>query len=135
MKKSVGVLVAIGLLLLAACASSKPANKMVGLWRRESQYDNQFWRFDEDGTYLIADTVDNLDDAPWLEGEYWLEGDRLFLKDTAAGLNTWTRCVGITTTYEIEWPSEKRFDLGAVHDPCWQRNNYFSEETFVSWKE
>jgi hypothetical protein len=43
--------------------------------------------------------------------------------------------VTMDDTYEIEWPSEKRFDLGAVHDPCWQRNNYFSEETFVSWKE
>jgi hypothetical protein len=134
MKQTVGVVVGIGLLLLVACGSSKQAEQMHGLWRREAYGDYQFWRFEEDGTYSIALSIENLDNAPWVEGEYWFEKGNLYLKDTAASPTQWSTCLHRTTVYEIDWVSEgKRFNLVAVDDQCAGHRSFLTAKPFVRW--
>jgi len=142
MKKIIATLIAIGLLLLAACAPSAPpptatpvptptsvptpesAEGLIGIWHqtpRNPHVGEVYLQFKEDGTYRVAKwAADRLEDYPNLEGEFWFEGKQLFVKDIA-GDPPWDECIRpkqIIGKYEVQVLANGNLKLVKIEDEC-----------------
>jgi len=141
MKKIIATLIAIGLLLLAACAPSAPptatpvptptsvptpesTEDLIGIWHQTPRNPNHgevYLQFKEDGTYRVAKwAADRLEDYPNLEGEFWFEGKQLFVKDIA-GDPPWDECrrpKQIIGKYEVQVLANGNLKLVKIEDEC-----------------
>ena len=136
MKRIIGTIVAIGLLLLSSCAAPTPApeptptaapittvEELVGVWRRWAT--EHYFQFKGDGTYRTAASTEGLEDYPWVEGEFWFEGGQLFLKDTACRFEL-ADCVGLPAgSYEVQGAVKGYLTFVAVDEPCEYRDSTF----------
>lgn len=140
MKKIIGTMIGIGLLLLSSCAVPTPAptptptsppptptavpittvEELLGIWQRgATQY---YLQFKGDGIYRAARSPEALEDAPWFEGEFWFEGGQLLLKDTASIVG-WQDCVGLPAgAFEVQGAVEDYLTFVAIDDPCEDRS-------------
>lgn len=134
MKKTILAFMALGLLLLAGCATpeSPPtatpaptetpvpplatnADDVIGLWSFGSGPRAQFFQFDEEGTFVMArGVVTNLEDSPLYFGQFLFEGGLLTFvtSDDSAG------CSGTSGTYEVRLLEQGRLALILVEDDC-----------------
>ena len=145
MKKIIGTVIGIGLLLLLGCAAPTPAptptpeptptaapittvEELVGVWRRVGG--RHYIQFKEDGTYRAARSAEALEDHPVYEGEFWFEGGQLFLKDIA-GITLWDLCVGLPAgSYEVQGAVKDYLTFAAIDEPCEFRSGGFTTMPF-----
>ena len=141
MKKIIATLIAIGLLLLAACAPSAPptatpvptptpmpvpesAEGLIGIWHQtppNPHVGEIYLQFKEDGTYRVATgAADRLENHQKVEGEFWFEGKQLFVKDIA-GDPPWDECIRpkqIIGKYEVQVLANGNLKLVKIEDEC-----------------
>lgn len=137
MKKTIGTVIGIGLVLLLGCAAPTPAptptpeptptaapittvEELLGIWKRGPV--GYYLQFKGDGTYRAASSPELLEDHPYYEGEFWFEGGQLFLKDTASRIS-WQDCVGLPAgSYEVQGAVKDYLTFVAIDDPCEDRS-------------
>jgi hypothetical protein len=104
--------------LLAGCqpASAINAEDLIGIWTHSGDYN----QFNEDGTYVVAASVDLLTSRPTEYGDYRLEGTTLtFITNEESGV-----CAGTTGNYEVEIAEEDRIEITLVEDSCSERARF-----------
>jgi len=110
MKKVSIALMALGLLLLSGCTPSFTVDDLYGTWT----HIGRLFQFNEDGTYVVAASVDGLTSAPLIYGDFRLEGTRLtYIPDEES-----SRCAGTTGIYEVEAAENGRFKSTLIEDDC-----------------
>ncbi len=104
--------------LLAGCqpASAINAEDLIGIWTHSGDYN----QFNEDGTYVVAASVDLLTSRPTEYGDYRLEGTTLILISDEES----TFCAGKTGSYEVEIAEEGRIEITVVEDSCSERARF-----------
>lgn len=134
MKKTITMLMVLGLLLLSGCATLAPsptttpaptetpvpvlatsADDIIGIWQLGIGPLALFFQFDEDGTYRVAQrVVTNLQDSPTNLGQFTLEGGLLtFITSDESPL-----CAGKNGTYEVHLLEQGRIGFSLVEDEC-----------------
>ena len=114
MKMISTALMALGLLLLSGC-TPQPASFTVDDFYGTWTYSGNLFQFNEDGTFVVAVSVDELTSRPLQFGEFRFEGTTLtFIQDEES-----LRCAGGTRIYEVEMAEDgSRFKSILVDDPC-----------------
>jgi hypothetical protein len=117
MKKTMVVLVSMLVtILVSACASTNDTEDLIGIWIHGGSY----YQFNEDGTYDVAGTADDLTSEPYEYGNFGLEGTTLtFNTDEESGF-----CAGTTGSYEVEIAEEDRIKITVVDDSCSERARF-----------
>ena len=144
MKRIIGIVIGIGLLLLLGCARGAPAgatlatsvDDVVGVWHSTWRFGminfiEVYIQFKRDGTFSLA-FGDRVEDQPDGEGEFSFEGTRFYWKDIVASTKsdhwwvkgkagrTWSEClvsnpIGI---YEIQLLANGNLKLAEIEDEC-----------------
>jgi hypothetical protein len=133
MKSKAKLLLVIVSLGLAACvvsppASSTTAENLTGVWYFD--FSETYLQLKEDGTFGFADSVQELEEAPFDAGQYRLEGTSLtFMTD-----NESLYCRSKTGSYEVELTEEGHLQFVLQEDPCWERRSALPAEPWV-WVE
>lgn len=133
MKKTIGTVIGIGLVLLLGCAAPTPSGPtlaskiedLVGVWHRtELAAVEVYIEFKEDGTCRFATVPDSeLELHPLMGGEFWFEGTQLHWKVFDA-VGTWRAClaedrqVGI---YQVELLPNGNLKFVKIEDKCGDR--------------
>ena len=149
MKKTIGIVIGIGLLLLSSCAAPTPAptptavptptaasittvEELVGVWRRVAG--RLYIQFKGDGTYRVAAAAEALEEHPSIEGEFWFEGGQLFLKDIAGRIPGADSCVGLRAgSYEVQGAVKDYLTFAAIDEPCEFRSGGFTTVVPFTW--
>jgi len=118
-------LMALGLLLLSGC-TPQPAgftvDDLYGIWTHGGDYN----QFNEDGTYVVAATVDELTSQPIEYGDFRLEGTTLtYITNEESGF-----CGGKTGNYEVELAEDGRIEITLVEDSCGGRSRFLRNVFF-----
>ncbi len=103
-------------MLASACTSAINVEDLIGIWTNAGQYN----QFNEDGTYVVAGSVDLLTSRPTEYGDYRLEGTTLILISDEES----TLCAGKTGSYEVEIAAEDRIEITLVEDSCSERGRF-----------
>ena len=109
-------------LLASACTSAINVEDLIGIWTHAGQYN----QFNEDGTYVVAGSVDLLTSRPSEYGDYRLEGTTLILISDEES----TFCAGKTGSYEVEIAAEDRIEITLVEDSCSERGRFIQNVFF-----
>ena len=141
MKKSITAFMAVGLLLLSACATSTPsptptptptetpapvlatsADDIIGVWQFGSGDTAIFHQFDEDGTFRTAQrAVANLQDNPQQLGQFTLEDGTL----TLVASDESPLCAGQNSAYEVHLLEGGQISFIQREDQCTIRAEYW----------
>ena len=123
MQKPIASLMAVGLLLLAACGTGGevepgPVTSFEDIagttYERQGLGITIYFHFFEDGTVHTSSNRDLVEDRPSDIFETRFEGTTVFLKETKA-----TRCAdNPDATYEIHLLENGNLQLVAIEDPC-----------------
>ncbi len=106
----------LAILLASACASTFSEEDLIGIWTHGGSYN----QFNEDGTYVVAASADELTSQPIEYGDFRLEGSTLtFITNEESGL-----CAGETGNYEVEMAEEGRIEITVVEDSCNERSRF-----------
>jgi len=115
MKIISAALMAVGILLLTGCTpqpDSFTTDDLYGIWTEGGS----FFQFNEDGTYAIAGSFDELTLRPTEFGDFRFEGSRLTYIPNEESL----KCAGKTGIYELEMAEDgRRFKSTRVEDTCY----------------
>jgi len=149
MKRTIGIVIGIGLLLLLGCVACAPTeatlattvDDIVGIWwGRHPRH--RWWRgdlyieFKTDGTFRIAAGADTLEDHPDGEGEFWFEGTQFHWKDITGAvygisLNrySWRECAisNPTAIYEVMLLPNGYLKFARIQDKCSWRTQILTE--------
>lgn len=131
MKRTIAIVIGIGLLLLLGCAACAPSGPtlaskiedLVGVWHRTELWYRAaevYIEFKEDGTYHIASAPEELESHPLNEGEVWFEGAQLYWKDVDA-VGGWRVCLGRDREigiYEVQLVANGNLKFVNVEDKC-----------------
>lgn len=152
MKRTIGIVIAIGLLLLLGCARGAPTegtlattvDDVVGIWRGPCPQDwgwktELYIEFKTDGTFRIASAADTLEGQPDGEGEFWFEGTQLNWKDIAAPVygieigDSWRDCAisNPTAIYEVQLLPNDNLNFAYIQDKCTWRTRILTE---IEWE-
>jgi hypothetical protein len=116
------------IMLVSACAQPPATTKdespkqitdmsgLYGIWQPIPP--TKAWReYRDDGTFQIAGTRDNLEEAPFVTGEYWFEGNVLCFKEVSSEPE-W-ECGGEQIgQYEIQVLESGEIKFVKVKDEC-----------------
>ena len=119
MNKLMAGSIAIVMFLLAGC-TPQPAgftvDDLYGIWTHGGDYN----QFNEDGTYVVAASVDELTSRPIEYGDFRFEGTTLtFITNEESGI-----CAGKTGNYEVEMAEASRIEITLVEDSCGARSRF-----------
>ena len=149
MKKTIGIVIGIGLALLLGCARGAPTeatlatsvDDVVGVWRGTpplswGRRDELYIEFKTDGTFRISTAADTLEDQPDGEGEFWFEGTQFHWKDITGAvygisLNrySWRECAisNPTAIYEVMLLPNGYLKFARIQDKCSWRTQILTE--------
>jgi hypothetical protein len=88
---------------------------ILGIW----QASGIFYRFNQDGTYTGAFSLDSLEaetERAHFEGEFWFEGTQLFLRELKAV--DVTPCGDKTASYQVQLLENGHLKFTASEDAC-----------------
>ena len=131
MQKLIASLMAIGLLLVAACGTGGKVEPgpvtsfedIAGTYLRGPGHSPIYFQFSEDGTWHESSNRDLVEDRPQAIYETKFEGTKVFLKETKG------RCDDDPeATYEIHLLENGNLKLVAIEDPCAHRSGDFQAE-------
>ena len=93
------------------------------------------WReYRDDGTFRIAGTRDNLEETPFVTGEYWFEGSVLYFKEVSAEAE-W-ECGGeVLAQYEVQVLESGEIKFVKVKDECSERATMLSNGKYKKGEE
>jgi len=80
-------LLVIGGFILVGCGTSGPEladcpMDIVGTWKRVGGSQTSYCQVFNDGTWICADTLEEIDRKEGFQGQYWFEGTRYFEQDS-----------------------------------------------------
>ena len=105
-----------GVLLPSACGGDGEEGITIedftGLWHQSSS--GVYNQFNEDGTFLVALSVANLEKAPVDLGQFRLEGTRV----TFTTSDESPECAGLSGSYQVELTEEGELRFVLEEDPC-----------------
>ena len=131
MQKPIASLMAVGLLVLAACGTGgevepgpiTSCEDIAGTTYERQQGSPNFMHFFEDGTLHLSSNRDLVEDRPLAIFETRFEGTTVFLKEIQG------RCDDdLEATYEIHLLENGNLELVAIEDTCALRSSSISVE-------
>ena len=132
MQKPITSLMAVGLLLLAACGTKVELAPITSfediagtIYERQGLGGQGYFHFFEDGTVHLSSNPDLVVDRPDGIFETRFEGTKMFAKHIKGG----RRCDDNPDfTYEIHLLENGNLQLVVVEDPCKDRSGFYSVE-------
>ena len=137
MQKPIASLMAVGLLLLAACSTAEVEpgpitsfDDIAGtIYQIQGSGGQFFFYFFEDGTWHGSSNRDLVEERPIGIAETRFEGTTVFLKQIKGiCFNTWGAGDDLDATYEIHLLENGNLQLVAIEDPCAFRSSLFLAE-------
>ena len=133
MQKPIASLMAVGLLLLAACSTGGEAepgpitsfDDIAGIYKRGPGHDPIYVQFSEDGTLNWSTNRDLVEDRPDGVMETRFEGTKIFL--TAVGATAFSCGVFADAIYEIHLLENGNLQFVAIEDKCPHRSEDIPE--------
>ncbi len=124
MQKPIASLMAVGLLVLAACSAAEVEpgpitsfDDIAGIYENQNRlYFAGYLHFFEDGTWQASSNRDLVDDRPSQIWESRFEGTKVFLKQTKGICKDNPDAI-----YEIHLLENGNLQLVAIEDPCPRR--------------
>ena len=133
MQKPIASLMAVGLLVLAACGTGGKVEPgpitsfedIAGFYERGPGHAAIYFQFSEDGTWHASSNRDLVEDRPQLIMETRFEGTKVFLKETKGT----SYCADdLEAIYEIHLLENGNLQLVAIEDKCLHRLGDFETE-------
>ena len=93
---------------------------LIGMWKPDSDHYNLVLKFNTDGTFGIAYSVEKLDTRPIDRGKFKIEGEQLTF--VSSGSPTCKTHIG---KYSIKMIKKGNFQLTVEQDPCNDRRGFF----------
>ncbi len=94
-----------------------PPQGLLGIWQQDPT--GLAIQFKSDNSYLLSNSLKELDDNPVDEGQYAIVGDQV----TLTGSFNSSTCKGLTSAYQFQAPSNSQRQFTLVNDPCTVRLN------------
>ncbi len=132
MQKRIASLMAVGLLLLAACGTDDEVEPgpitsfedIAGTYQRGPGHSPIYFQFFEDGTWHASSNRDLVEDRPSHIYETRFEGTKLFMKETKGYCDD----DDPDAIYEIHLLENGNLQLVAIEDTCAHRSSDFDAE-------
>ena len=132
MQKRIASLMAVGLLLLAACGTDDEVEPgpvtsledIAGTYQRQGPGPKIYLQFFEDGTWRASSNRDLVEDSPMEIMEARFEGTKVFVTETKG------RCDedDADAIYEIQLLENGNLKLVAIEDACADRSGVYQAE-------
>lgn len=111
-----GLLLVLGVIAAACGDDGQPSitvEDLTGTYFQSSA--SVYARFDEDGTFRVANSVAKLDENPDIDlGQFLLEGTLITLMSSDES----PTCPGLSGSYQVELTEEGRLQFVLEEDPC-----------------
>lgn len=94
---------------------------LVGVWGYcASASDCYYYQYNEDGTYYGSATAsrERLENAPSITGEFWFEGNQLYLNVIEDTLTEVWSCIGNIGVYEVQLLENGMLRFELIEDEC-----------------
>ena len=135
MQKPITSLMAVGLLLLAACGTKVELAPITSfediagtIYERQGPGGDFFFYFFEDGTIHGSSNPDLVVDRPDGIFETRFEGTKMFAKHIKGGRPCGERPILVDFTYEIHLLENGNLQFVEIEDPCAERSSTLSVE-------
>ena len=137
MQKPIASLMAVGLMVLAACGTGgeiEPGpitsfEEIAGTtYKRQGIGGQWYFHFFEDGTWHSSSNPDLVVDRPDGIFETRFEGTKMFAKHIKGGRPCGERPILVDFTYEIHLLENGNLQFVDIEDPCANRAGFFSVE-------
>lgn len=104
------------------------AEELAGVWAySRGSIGNEYYQFNQDGTWSSAPTQERLENSPGIIGEFWFEETRLNLNVTED--ISPRGCEGIVGVYEVYLLENGAFKLELIGDDC-PRSMHYPNKNF-----
>ena len=93
---------------------------LIGLWKSDSDHYDIVLKFNTDGTFGIAYSVEKLDYRPIDRGKFKLEGQQVTFISSES-----PTCKSYTGKYGVKMIKKGNLQLTVEEDPCYDRRGFF----------